>query len=279
MIRLPDFLILGAMKAGTSSLADWMNEHPQIFLPGKEVQFFNGKNFGRGRDWYAAHFAGTAKPVVGEKTPAYLYSEECAGRIRNFLGHPRLIVVLRHPVDRMWSNYCHTVLRGQESLSFAGAVQADAERERQGNLFRCYARRSRYAFQMARYLEHFDRSRMHLLAFEDLMEKPQEELRRIYSFLGVEEGFQNQNLKQSKNRTVRIPRSPWLAVRIRQRLRSKERWEKFVAARWPFFWKAPGRMPAGLRAGLEPLFYEDVAALDAMMGTRFYDRWFPGRAP
>src|SRR5688572_14326389 len=115
--RLPDFLIVGAMRSGTTSLHKYLQAHPDVFVAsGKEVHFFD-RRYGRGLDWYRSRFAGvTTERVVGEATPAYMYDENAIARIAHDLPDARLIVVLRNPVDRAYSHYWRNRSRGRENL-------------------------------------------------------------------------------------------------------------------------------------------------------------------
>ncbi|MGH2726565.1 MAG: sulfotransferase domain-containing protein, partial [Actinomycetota bacterium] len=123
--QLPNFLILGAMKAGTTSLAYWLGEHPDVFLaPGKELFFFNvPQRWELGVDWYRSQFAGSEGKIArGEATPGYLGHPQAAERIAATLPDVRLIALLRHPADRAYSQYWHNRATGTETRTFARMV-------------------------------------------------------------------------------------------------------------------------------------------------------------
>jgi hypothetical protein len=127
--RLPTFLVIGAMKAGTSTLARALAQHPQVFVPrAKEVHFFD-HHFGRGLDWYRAWFeeAG-AVPAVGEASPTYMHNEGAWLRMARTLPDARLIAILRDPGDCAYSHYWHNVRWGREPLSFREALAAEFRR-------------------------------------------------------------------------------------------------------------------------------------------------------
>src|SRR4051812_42429120 len=107
-LRAPDFLIVGAAKAGTTSLAAYLAEHPDVFMARrKELHFFGReKEYRRGWEWYCSHFEGAGDArAVGEATPDYMWRERAVERIAQDLPKARIIATLRHPVDRAYSHY------------------------------------------------------------------------------------------------------------------------------------------------------------------------------
>ena len=108
---LPDFVIVGAMKAGTTSLAGNLKQHPRIFMPRREVRFFN-EHWHEGVDWYRAHFRDGAEMVVGEKTPEYMRANRYMRRLRRVLPNAKIIVLLREPVARLLSEMNHRMQSG-----------------------------------------------------------------------------------------------------------------------------------------------------------------------
>jgi hypothetical protein len=192
---LPNFLIVGAQKAGTSALWSYLNRHPQVYLcPQKELRFFN-RYYDLGLDWYRDHFRGWShQPVVGEATPNYLYSPAVAERIAQTLPGVKLIFLFREPVSRAHSNYWHNIWLGREYLSFESAVEREEERMRLAERYRTpywqwtysYLDKGRYARQIRPYLERFDRSQMLFLLFEDITRCPEATLPRVHQFLGLE---------------------------------------------------------------------------------------------
>lgn len=179
--RLPDFLIIGAMKAGTTTLHRHLSAHPGVFMPAvKEPEFFVAeKTWGRGLDWYARLFA-SAPPgaVLGEASTSYTKPLEFHGvprRIRSVLPDARLVYLLRHPVDRIQSMYEHMVLTGREHRPIDEAVLQDER----------YISPSRYAQSLRMYLEHFPREQIHVALTDDLRDDPTETVREILRFIGA----------------------------------------------------------------------------------------------
>ena len=185
--RLPGFLVLGGMKAGTTTLKHYLRQHPQIHFHHTEIHFFEKDElYVLGTEWYANHFTDAATgQIVGEKTPAYGYSAVAAARIAVELPDVKLVWILRNPVDRAYSNYWHVVNSGEELSSFEDAVHRELDEGLQPP-GRAYCARSRYVDQIRTYLQHFPREQMCFLFLEELNADPASELGRLYRFLGVE---------------------------------------------------------------------------------------------
>jgi hypothetical protein len=136
---LPDFLLLGAQKAGTTALYEYLRRHPQITGPSwKEVSFFD-RHWARGESWYRGNFPNLARTrgkLVGEASPSYVLHPLAPQRVQELVPDARLIVLVRNPVDRAFSQYNHEVALGREPLPFEEALDAEDERLRgeQGRL-------------------------------------------------------------------------------------------------------------------------------------------------
>jgi hypothetical protein len=198
---LPDFLVIGAQKAGTTALYAYLRWHPRITGPSwKEVSFFD-RHWWRGEAWYRGHFPlGAAGLLVGEASPSYLFHPLAPERVRSLVSDAKLIALLRNPVDRAYSQYQHEVALGREPLSFEDAVAAEDERTR-GEVERLvadprafsrawwdhtYVARGRYAEQLERWLAVFPREQLLVIATEELGERPAETYGSTLRFLGAE---------------------------------------------------------------------------------------------
>lgn len=206
---LPEFVIIGAAKAGTTSLYGWLAEHPFVAPASqKEVHFFDYNHY-RGEDWYRRHFpleserAAYAREhgrpfVTGEASPSYISHDWAPQRLAKLLPQARLIVVLRNPVDRAYSQFQMSRREGEEELaSFADAVAVEEQRlapERaraQGSPhynswpIGCwsYLMRSRYAEQLERWFALMPREQFHFLTLEEMAEDPQRALDGVHRFL------------------------------------------------------------------------------------------------
>ena len=180
---LPNFLIIGAPRAGTSWLAKNLRAHPQIFMPAeKELHFFD-RHFDKGTGYYEAFFdAASGEPAIGEATPEYLYLPEVAQRIQHVLPHCRLILSLRNPVDRVYSRYWNAKAKfeANRALTFE-------EKLRQKPLF---LDEGKYFSHLVRYYQYFPPERFLILLHEDIRTNPAGCLRRTYEFLGVDPSFE-----------------------------------------------------------------------------------------
>jgi Sulfotransferase domain len=202
---LPDFLVIGAQKAGTTALYSYLREHPAIAgPPWKEVSFFD-RHYRRGTAWYRGNFPNTlylrrmharagVSPVVGEASPSYMFHPAGAERIAAVVPDARLIALVRNPIDRALSHYHHEVALGREPLSFEDALAAEESRM-QGELERMrdpsyfshawwnftYASRGLYAEQ----LERFPRERLLIVPSDDLLDRPGETYGKVLEFIGA----------------------------------------------------------------------------------------------
>jgi Sulfotransferase domain len=216
---LPDFVVIGAAKSGTTSLYASLIEHPFVvpcsttnayFSNTKEVRYFD-YNYGRGLDWYRSHFPlqrernAFAKEhgrpfLTGEASPSYISYGRAAQRVRDLLPQAKLIAVLRNPVDRAYSQFQLSRREGLEDLdSFEEAARQEADRLRP-ELARMaadpsyassrfgtwsYLARSRYAEQLEGWLECFSLDQFLFLKAEDLFAEPDRTLDTVYDFLGL----------------------------------------------------------------------------------------------
>ena len=212
--HLPNFIIGGAQKCGTTSLHNELASHSQIFMSiPKELEFFHDDtNFERGLKWYSQFFRdATGKKILGESSPHYLYSEKVPGRIARCLPQINLLFILRNPVDRAYSGYWHSVRYGIESLSFEQALLEESRRIAKGRYEQyhfSYIDRGFYVTQLKRYLEYFDSSQILVLKSEDYFENAPLTMQKIIDFLGIETETRHiQNAGKIKYNTGRVPRS------------------------------------------------------------------------
>ena len=207
---LPDYLIIGAQKCGTSSLYRYLNEHPAVApAAGKEVHFFDW-HFRRGTGWYRAHFPTTAyremfrartgqRLVTGEASPYYLFHPHAPKRVRALLPDVRLIALLRDPVERTISAYYHQVRSGTETLALEEALDREPtrltheiERLQRDESYKSFAHRQfsymargHYADQLLEWYRHFPRERLLVLRSEDFFEDPGQVMAQVFDFLSL----------------------------------------------------------------------------------------------
>lgn len=210
-MRLPNFLIVGTMKSGTTTLRDYLGTHPEVYLAPGEVQFFaDDELYGRGLGWYESQFAGAgAARFIGEKCGTYCYYPRAAERLHSHLPNAKLIWLFREPIARAYSNYWHAVSRGKERLSFEDAVAREPTR----GPWRSYLQRSRYVDQVRNLLALYPREQMYFALFEDLASSPLSVLSGICRFLGV---APLESVSSQRSNVTVIPRSrhvAWFAKR------------------------------------------------------------------
>ena len=199
---LPDFLIIGAQKSGTTSLYKYLVEHPKI-LPSfkKEVHFFD-LNYHKGVGWYRAHFPLKVEKnlkagLTGEATPLYIFHPHVPQRVHSIIPKVKLIVMLRNPVDRAYSHYWHEVRKGRERLGFEEAIRAEERRVKDElkkvmdnehyNSFNfihyTYLTRGIYVEQLRRWMHYFPRKQFFIFSSEEFFSNPSKIYIEILKFL------------------------------------------------------------------------------------------------
>jgi hypothetical protein len=195
--KLPDFLILGAQRCGTSSLFQYLTGHPGVKRPiRKEITYFSS-SWSNGPQWYRSHFPLRVDPrLTFEATPDYLFDPRAPSRVLSTLGPIPMIVLLRDPVERAWSHYGHMKRLGFEKLSFEEALDAESTRlagawdgaEPEKAVWRySYAARGRYADQLERWQAVFPRQNMMVVEAERLYADPGAVLDEVNRFVGLSE--------------------------------------------------------------------------------------------
>jgi len=202
MIRLPNFLIIGAPRSGTTTLYESLKHHPQIFLsPKKEPMFFiledkktySGPDIPTGPDdidKYRSLFRGVRdEKAIGEATPCYLYCPEVPLRIKELIPDVKFIAILRNPIDRAYSHFLYNRMIGREPLvDINEALAAEEDRIRQGwFMYWCYRGMGYYGRQIERYFSHFDPRQFRFFLLEDLKNAPEDLFRETFQFLVVDD--------------------------------------------------------------------------------------------
>lgn len=164
--RPVDFLIIGAAKCATTWLQRSLQNSPDIFMPDPELHFFS-RQFDRGLDWYLSQFAGAATGVLlGEKSNSYLTEPEAPARIRAAFPDVRLIVQMRDPVERAYSDYCMLLRRGEVSARIGDHLDPRLAGDNR------FIADGLYAQNIRRFLRHFPREHVLLLLYEDIKTMP-----------------------------------------------------------------------------------------------------------
>jgi sulfotransferase family protein len=193
--RLPDFVIIGAQKAGTTWLAQRLAEQPGIFLPRPEVHFFDRPDhYAKGAEWYASHFPADSNHALhGEKTPDYFWTRRPSGRgpndiperMHRLLPEARMVVVLRDPVKRAISALNHEV-RARRMSPFVDPDRVIGQELNEGRVGVGLINRGHYLDHLRRFLAVYPREQIHVVFFEDdIVRAPQDTLNQVTSFLGL----------------------------------------------------------------------------------------------
>jgi hypothetical protein len=287
---LPSFLIIGAQRAGTTTLFDYLLRHPDIRGPlhggevswtRKEIHFFD-ERFQLGVDWYRSYFPLAASRrmarlrgrdlVVGEATPYYMFHPLVPERVAATIPDVKLIALLRDPVARAYSHYQMMLRSGRETLSFEDALAAEADRlavdggldavveagfgddrpwRHHHHRHHAYFSRGLYAEQLERWLEYFPREQLLILHAEDLFARPVEGYTEALGLLGLPP---HELDAPTKRPTTASPDRPW----SRQETRNRAAYEP---------------IDPEVRARLEDRYAEPNARLALLLGTNF--AWAP----
>lgn len=222
-----DFIIIGAQKAGTTSLFKYLDEHPNIYMPPeKEAPFFCiNERFEKGWDWYLNEFfPGAPEGMLwGKATPHYMSDPSVPERLYRQLPKIKLIAILRDPVKRAYSHYKMCVRRGVEHRAFGEAVEAQLRLERRnleiGSLdeTECYVLWGEYGRILSSYLTFFPRGQLLITYTEHLGTDPECVVRQIFIFLGVEPLVPS-NLGKRYHMGGTRQRLPWIVKLARHQL-------------------------------------------------------------
>ena len=209
--NLPNFLIVGAAKSGSTSLYHYLNQHPEVFMPiNKEPNFFvsdyqlqtspncpsykiDKKRMVFNEKHYYKLFNEIKKEhkAVGEATVTYLYKPECAiPKIKKYLRNPKIIIILRNPIKRAFSQYSYVCELGLEKQSFQDAISREPSRlkDNWSSTF-AYLDQGRFYSQVKSYKEAF--SNVHIIILEEFINDKQNHLFELYRFLNIDDSFEN----------------------------------------------------------------------------------------
>lgn len=214
-----DFIGIGTSKAGTTWISEMLDAHPGICMSEpKEVNYFNeqdnyyingiNSNYSKGFSWYEKHFLHwKAGQIIGEFTPKYLSDSKAPLRIKKAFPNVKLIVCLRNPVDRAFSQYNFIkYFKKKEDRSFAEVVRKEPQ----------YIEKGLYCKHLNKYFQYFDKNQIHIIWFEDIKNHPDDVLKKLFHFLGVDETFNPLNLNKKINaaRQSRFHQIPQLMDKV-----------------------------------------------------------------
>lgn len=177
--RLPEFVIIGAAKAATTWIVHQLQQHPQVFLPGPEPHYFSTE-YENGHKWYADWFADAApEQVIGEKSADYLAHPLAAQRLQALLPDAQLLVQLRNPIERAYSDYCMLFRRGTVGGPPEKYLQRGAERSR-------FLDDGLYHLHLSRFLDLYPREQIALILHEDIKREPEAIIKQVCGHLGLQ---------------------------------------------------------------------------------------------
>ena len=234
---LPDFIIIGAQKCGTSSLYEYLVQHPCIasakgyLASNKEVRYFN-RYYDKGVTWYRGHFPSYfhktyfritqhSNLITGESSPSYIFHPHAPKRVFKVVPRAKLIVLLRNPVDRAFSHYQHVVRLGKEDLSFEVAIKAEPERlkgEKEKIMsdehylsfnysYHSYLTRGIYVDQLKSWFNIFPKEQMLILNSEQFFADPNEHFKRVVKFLNLPDWTLEEYKKANQGRYETMDKS------------------------------------------------------------------------
>jgi len=286
----PNFMLIGAGKAGTTAIYEYLRQHPQVYMsPVKEPNFFAFKGEkltfrGPGEDrminatsitdptQYQALFDGVSgEKAIGEASQWYLYSEKAAVRIKEAFPTIKLLAILRDPVKRAYSDYLHFVRDDREPIdSFIAAIAQEQTRIDAHWGFGHYIRRGLYYEQVKRYFSLFDRQQIRLYLNEDLKTAPSGLMKDIFKFLEIDETFspdtsfrpnvsgvpKNKLLHRflGKSNPIRMLLEPYAPDRLRKAM---------ITFKGNNLSQPP--LPDEIRQELIPMFREDILKLQDLL--------------
>ncbi|HIK54843.1 MAG TPA: sulfotransferase [Synechococcales cyanobacterium M55_K2018_004] len=286
---MPNFLIIGSAKGGTTSLHYYLNQHPQIFMSAvKEPRFFAlegevlnfrnpdaaiNHNSVTTLEAYQALFKDVTNEIaIGEASPLYLYSAKAVERIKHYIPQAKLIAVLRNPVDRAFSCYTHLRRENYEKLSFAEGLKAEEQRiqDNWAHLWH-YKQAGFYYEQLKRYYDAFAPAQIKVYLFEDLNTDSTAVTQDICRFLGVDDSFQPELSRQNvsgipksrlvhdffaRKNSIREAIAPFIPSHLRQQISRKiKTWN---------LGKKPELDPV-IRQELVELYREDILKLQDLL--------------
>jgi hypothetical protein len=269
--RKPHFIIIGAVKGATTWSARTLARHPSVFIPGPEPHYFSSE-FDKGDEWYFNLFADAPKDaVIGEKSADYLAHPEAAGRMAACVPQARLIVQLRNPVDRAYSDYCMLYRRGavrESPAAYFSPKRSGAESERflSGGL---------YADHLRRFYDCFSREQILVLLVEEISSSPTQSFNRILAHIGLPADARDvSSARENDSAAPLLPLALRKALKpLKNAVRPLRGTPAFEAVRGVFAREvAYPPLDDEARGYLQTYYRNDMAALKSLIG-RDLDQW------
>jgi Sulfotransferase domain len=272
---VPNFLYIGTSKAGSTWLFNALAVHPEVYLASNKGLYYFDTHYDKGESWYLDHFVGAVdRPAVGEISHSYLSSPEAPPRIAKLNSGMRLLVCLREPVDRAFSDYLDLVKNGQ----FDGPFDAALEQ------FPRLIDRGRYATHLRRYLETFPSDSLLVQLFDDLKSDARGYSDTVFDFLQVRRielpaSALKSRMPAGKPRNAKVASAAKAASKAVKRLglkRLRSRVKRSVAVRQALYRPYAGNRPTmdpEVAERLRAVFAPEVLPLDSLLGLPVSQRW------
>ena len=276
--KKPNFIIIGAMKAATTSLYTYLKQHPDIFMTKvKEPMFFNNfnqitdfkvlanksKKVNSLLDYFSMFSSVENESAIGEASPAYIYNEKAPYLIKEHLPDVKIIAILRQPTDRAYSNFLHTKRADRENVnSFEQAIKIEKERisDNWSPLYH-YIQKGFYSVQLKRYYNLFPKENIKVYLFEDVVKNPKETLKDIFKFLNVDENIE---IDVSKKSNVSGTPKGILGFTLKK-MRYYNLMPKFAISNY---------LPTFIISLLFKSVYKDTEKLDSVLRKELTDKYY-----
>ncbi len=230
--KKPNFLIIGAMKAATTSLYTYLKQHPDVFMTQiKEPMFFNNLNndsyYLKGKkakrtttfdEYYSLFDPVRKEKAIGEASPAYIYNKKCPTLIKEHLPDTKVIAIIRQPVKRAYSNYLHARRADREPIdNFEKAFnEEDKRRSENWSPLYHYKQKGYYYKQLSRYYNLFPKEQIKVILFEDIIKDPLKITQEVFEYLNVDDSFIPDTSKKANVSGTPKGLSGWIIMKLRK---------------------------------------------------------------
>lgn len=309
---LPDFIIAGAMKCGTTTLHNILNEHPDVFIPDSEIHFFDmddiiehpefnfyqnnnwihpdiNNDYHKYWQWYSEFFAEAEENmIIGEDSTGYLASKYAPKRIAQQKKNIKIIIILRNPIDRAYSHYWHNLRAGRLSHTFENTIRYYPN---------TILRRSCYFEQLSRYYKYFPDKDLKVIIFEDFIKNKKQYIKDICTFINVtHDQIPEKSIDKHSNK-ARMPLFPKMQLISNKLNRDAGNW--LYRGHFPFYQKKiekrktlprlirnlhnslnpkidkkPPKMNPDTRRFLKEYFLKELAGIEKLIGDKALRIWF-----
>jgi Sulfotransferase domain len=275
---LPNLIVIGARKSGTSSLYHYLACHPEVTMSRrKELRFFGDRysRWDRGVDWYEAQFDGADTPVRGEASPAYTsypVRRQVPEQMCQVVPDARLIYLVRDPIERIVSEYVDSYSEWRALGAFAQAIRTKVGQQ--------WLAVSSYHQQLERFLAHYPQEQILVIATEELRDHRRETLGAVFEFVGVDPTFDSARFDVLRNQSSelrRIEGPAWVTKRLRPKSTGRIPWDVRARVKRALYapWLLPVQRPElepSVRRELVERFAPEMERFHALTGKRF-EQW------